>query len=131
MQINVDVLLALFILYQFKHFLADFVFQNVWMLQKARPGWDFVGPLSLHCIIHSFFTLLITLYFGWHLAWMAVLDFGVHFTMDRLKSGPRYLGRYSDMRSKAYWVIFGFDQMVHHLTHVYICWYVATHLTAT
>jgi hypothetical protein len=54
---------------------------------------------------------------------LAIVDFVVHFTMDRIKAGPRYLGRFSDVSSKAFWVSFGFDQMVHHLTHLYIVWY--------
>jgi hypothetical protein len=69
--------------------------------------------------------LAITLYLKPSLWWLAILDFIVHFTMDRLKAGPRYLGRFSDIRSKAYWVSFGLDQMIHHLTHIYICWMLA------
>ncbi len=122
MTINVELFLFLLILYQVKHFLADYVFQNVWMLQKARPGWDFVLPLSIHSGIHGFLTLLVALYVNPALWWLAILDTVTHFVMDRIKAGPRYLGRFSDMRSKSYWVSFGFDQMVHHLTHIYICW---------
>lgn len=119
---NLTLLLYLLIFYQVKHFFADFVFQNVWMLQKARPGWDFVPPLTIHCGVHALLTLAVVLYVNSAFWWLAVLDFGVHFLMDRFKAGHRYLGRYSDVRSKAYWVSFGFDQMVHHLTHLYIVW---------
>lgn len=125
MNIDVELLLWLLIIFQVKHFIADFVLQNVWMLQKSRPNWDFVPPLAIHCGIHSLSTLAIVLYLNASLWWLAVLDFVVHFTMDRLKAGPRYLGRFSDVRSKAYWVCFGLDQMVHHLTHIYICWMLA------
>ncbi len=121
MNLNVELFLFLLILFQVKHFLADFVFQNVWMLQKARPGWDFIAPLSIHCGIHGITTLAVILYLAPSLWWLAAVDFGTHFLMDRIKAGPRYLGRYSDVRSKAFWVSFGFDQMVHHLTHLYIC----------
>lgn len=127
MTINVELFLSLLIIYQIKHFLADFVFQNVWMLQKSRPSWDFVPPLSLHCGIHGAATLAIVLYVNPQYWWLAAFDFAVHFTMDRIKAGPRYLGRFSDMRSKAFWVTFGLDQMVHHLTHLYICWFLVTH----
>jgi hypothetical protein len=109
--------------YQVKHLIADFVLQNVWMLQKASPGWNFILPLSIHCGVHALATLAIALYIHPAAWWLALVDFAVHFAMDRIKAGPRYLGRFNDMRSKAYWMSFGLDQMVHHLTHMYICWY--------
>lgn len=127
MTINVELFIYLLIIFQFKHFFADFVFQNVWMLQKARPGWDFVPPLAIHCGVHAAVTLAIALYLNPSLWWLAVVDFAVHFVMDRIKAGPHYLGRFNDVRSKSFWVSFGFDQMVHHLTHIYICFMLASH----
>ena len=115
-------LLVLIIIYQVKHFLADFIFQNVYMLQKSRPNWNFVMPLAIHCSVHFAFSLCIILWVRPALWWLAIIDFVIHFVMDRIKAGPRYLGRYHDMRGKAFWVTFGLDQMVHHLTHLYICW---------
>jgi hypothetical protein len=122
---NVELFIALLIVYQVKHFIADFVLQNVWMLQKSRPGWDFVLPLSIHCGVHALITLCIAIFVNPAYWWLALVDFVVHFTMDRIKAGPKYLGRFGDMRSKGYWMSFGFDQMIHHLTHLYICWYLA------
>ncbi len=122
MTVNFQLFLYLLIFYQVKHFFADFVLQNVWMLQKARPGWDFVPPLSIHCSVHALLTLAAVLYVNPSLWWLALVDFGVHFVMDRIKAGPLYMGRYTDVRGKAFWVCFGFDQMVHHLTHIWICW---------
>lgn len=125
MNINVELFVTLLLVYQVKQFIADFVLQNVWMLQKSRPGWDFVMPLSIHCGVHALITLGIVLYVN-PASWsLVILDFVVHFTMDRIKAGPRYLGRFSDMRSRGYWMSFGFDQMVHHLTHIYICYCLA------
>lgn len=123
----VQIFIALIIFFQVKHFIADFVLQNVWMLQKSRPGWDFVPPLAIHCIVHAgitFVTALVVKPGEWGIAaGLCILDFAIHFTMDRIKAGPRYLGRYNDVRGKAFWVSFGFDQMVHHLTHLYIAWF--------
>ncbi|NJL25000.1 MAG: DUF3307 domain-containing protein [Calothrix sp. SM1_5_4] len=127
MTINVELLLWLLIIFQLKHWLADFVFQNVYMLQKARPGWDFVLPLAIHSGVHAAATLAIALYLNPTLWWLAVVDFVIHFVMDRIKAGPRYLGRFDDMRSKMFWMTFGLDQMVHHLTHLYIAWQLASH----
>lgn len=127
MTINIELFITLLVIYQVKHFAADYLFQNVWMLQKSRPGWDFVLPLGTHCGVHALFTLAIVLYVNPMYWWLALVDLITHFIMDRIKAGPHYLGRFSDMRSKAFWVTYGFDQMVHHLTHVWICWFLATH----
>lgn len=127
MTVNVSLLLNLLVIYQVKHFVADYLFQNVWMLQKSRPGWDFALPLGTHCAVHSLFTLGIVLYVNPAYWWLALVDLVTHFVMDRIKAGPRYLGRFADMRSKAFWMSYGFDQMVHHLTHIWICWFLATH----
>jgi hypothetical protein len=127
MTINVELFLYLLIFFQVKHFIADFLLQNVWMLQKSRPGWDFVPPLAIHSGVHAGLTFAAAMYVNPAYWWLAILDFVVHFTMDRIKAGPRYLGRYHDVRGKAFWVTFGLDQMVHHLTHMWIAWYLATH----
>jgi len=117
---------GLLIIFQVKHFLADFVFQNVYMLRKGSPGWDFVVPLSIHAGVHALTSLPIILYFNPSLWYLAIFDFVVHFMTDRLKAGPRYLGRFDDLSSKAYWIFFGADQMVHHLTHLFLIWMLVT-----
>lgn len=128
MGFNLELFILLLVIYQLKHFLCDFIFQNVWMLQKSRPGWDFVLPLSIHCAIHALCTLIIVLYYNPSVWWLAVLDFVLHFVMDRIKAGPKYLGRFHDMKAKSFWISFGFDQMFHHLVHIYICWYLVASL---
>jgi hypothetical protein len=109
-------------IYQVKHFVADFPLQREYMLRKVRPGWDFAPPLLLHCTVHAAMTLVIISFFSWNLWWLVLVDLGVHFVMDRIKAGPKYLGRYNDKNRSAFWNCLGFDQMVHHLTHLYIVW---------
>lgn len=108
---------SLLILFQLKHFLADYPLQGKYMLGKFKDsGW--VAPLSAHCGVHAFFTLCISLALvSWEYAIaLACFDFVVHFIMDRVKASPRLLGRYAPTESK-FWYALGFDQMVHHLTH--------------
>lgn len=119
---TVHQIFVLFVVFQIKHFIADFPLQFPYMLKKVSHGWDFIVPLSTHCGVHALLTLLICLLTVPHLWWLAGLDFAVHFAMDRLKSGPRYLGRFNDVHRSAFWISLGFDQMVHHLTHLYIIW---------
>ncbi len=83
-------------------------------------------PLTVHSGIHAAICLLIILFFNASLWYLAILDFVVHFVTDRLKAGPKYFGRFDNSNSQAYWVLFGADQMVHHLTHLLICWILVT-----
>ena len=113
----------LLVIYQVKHFLCDFPLQRGYMLNKIRPGWDFIPPLSAHCLVHSVFTVAIALAVKPEL-WFELLliDFVTHFIMDRIKAGPKYMGRYRDKTKSSYWNCLGFDQMVHHITHIYMVW---------
>lgn len=119
---SVNELFIILAIFQVKHFVADFPLQTPYMLNKYRPGWDFLVPLTVHCLVHAVMTLGIVLYYSASLWWLAAFDFVVHFAMDRLKSGPKYLGRYNDIRKASYWVALGADQAVHHLTSIYIIW---------
>lgn len=113
---------ALLIIFQIKQFLADFYLQRSYMLKKVRPGWNFVGPLASHAAVHGVCTGLICLWARPEYWWLCFVDFGVHFFIDRLRSSPRFLGRYSDVRESVYWWILGADQMLHHLTHIALIW---------
>src|ERR1700686_5136816 len=85
--------------YQLKHFLADYPLQsNRYMLGKFLDhGW--VKPLLAHVAVHGAGTFLIACLFGrLDLALqLAVFDAGVHFIMDRLKAGRRYMGRWKPL----------------------------------
>ena len=149
MQINAfGLVFGLLVIFQLKHFICDYPLQNSYMLQKFRPDWGFFWPLCAHCGVHAAATFLIVLvtliYVPFNLnpsvvtfALMCVaIDFIVHFFMDRIKAGPKYLGRYKPLsptefkmmktagpcadealRGNTYfWWALGFDQMVHHLT---------------
>lgn len=116
----------LLILFQIKHFVADFPLQREYMLRKTLSGWEFVLPLSVHCLVHSALTLAILIWFRPELWWLALFDFAVHFVMDRVKSGPKYLGRYHDKSKPGFWNALGFDQMIHHFTHYLIIWWMLT-----
>lgn len=116
----VDVVLLL-VIFQFKHFLADYPLQNAYMLGKFKPtGW--VLPLSAHCAWHFGFTLLIVLVWTGSpvlAVLLGLMDFVIHFTMDRIKASPNMLGKYKHTEAK-FWYALGLDQMVHHLTHYLI-----------
>lgn len=124
---DIDKIFILMAIFQVKHFLADFPLQTKYMLRKSEAGWDFVPPLLAHCLVHGALTLVILLFFAPQLWWVAAVDFSLHFMMDRLKSGPRYLGRIKNKTGTPYWTIFGFDQMFHHLTDLFVVWLIVTY----
>lgn len=126
MNSQLELTFLLLVIYQFKHFIADFPLQREYMLRKTLPQWDFLLPLTMHCLVHAAGTLIICLIFAPGLYWLALFDFIVHFLMDRLKSGPKYLGRFNDLSKAGFWNILGVDQMVHHLTHIYIIYVIVT-----
>ena len=140
----IETTFVLLVIYQLKHFFADFPLQNEYMQGKGKAGWDFIPPLLAHVLVHAIFTFMIVLSFTRELGFALVLstfDLTIHFVMDRIKAGPKYLGRFenlaknqfasateSELRSnKNSSTALGFDQMVHHLTHFVIIYLVITH----
>lgn len=114
-------LFTLLIIFQIKHFLADYPLQTPYMLGKFKEeGW--VGPLSAHAGVHAVFTMFIVLFYGnivnnsnslivLVVAILAGLfDFVVHFTMDRIKSSPKMLGRYKNLSGMEYLSLLGQEQ---------------------
>lgn len=138
----------LLILFQVKHFLADFPFQTEYMMGKFR--WymnEWFPPLVAHGLVHAAFTFAIAFYFrdAWNALALAIIDLNLHCIMDRVKASSRLLGRfqalsqaeYSNIKSyppitmsgrqrlrsnKFFWWSLGFDQMFHHLTHYLLIW---------
>lgn len=138
---SIYTIFLLFVLFQIKHFLADFPFQTKYMLGKFKDSeWQL--PLLAHVGVHALFTFAISLPFGAAQAYLlALADATIHFTMDRIKASPRMLGRFKILDAQSYvlanerqrkhntygWIAIGFDQMVHHLTHYAIILWLLTH----
>lgn len=96
---------TLLLLYQLKHFLADYPLQRPWMLGKFLPGWAFVAPLAAHCAVHGAFTFFIAAVYSGRPALavgLALFDFVVHFLMDRIKASPKWMGRWKPVTAKEY-----------------------------
>lgn len=130
----IEKIFVLLVIYQIKHFLADFPLQGEYMLKKFEEGWSFVLPLAAHSGVHAGFTFAIALAFTRSFVLAVLLagfDFVVHFTMDRIKAGKKYLGKFKPLTAKEcpsasalsrrhntyFWWAIGLDQTVHHLTH--------------
>jgi hypothetical protein len=88
----------LLVIYQMKHFLADFPLQGRYMLGKFGfwPKWVF--PLTAHAAVHGLMTYVIAYCVNPNIAlWLALFDFFTHFIVDRLKANPTLGGRYKPM----------------------------------
>jgi len=132
----------LLVVYQLKHFLADYPLQGKYMLGKFQPYPKFILPLLAHAGVHAAFTFLIAVCFkpvGVALG-LGLLDATIHFVVDRIKASPDLLGRFKPLTKETYiaaaqandqaairgntffWWALGWDQAMHHLTHYFLIW---------
>ena len=115
----------LLILFQIKHFLCDFPLQGKYMLGKFKLGKDWILPLMSHAGVHFLGTLsIISIFNIFHhvpksLYFLALMDFCIHFVVDRIKASPNLLGRWKP-DSRYFWWALGADQFMHHMTHYLI-----------
>lgn len=114
-------LVLMLIAFQLKHFICDYLLQIQYMLGKMKEnGW--VLPLASHALVHALGTAGLIWYFTqelWLTVGLAILDFILHFVIDRIKASPKLLGRFNPQQSRFWWVL-GLDQMMHHLVHYFI-----------
>lgn len=122
----VTLIFLLLIIFQLKHYLADYVLQTRYMLGKFNADWSFVMPLAAHAGVHAAFTFAICTVLRHELWWLAVVDGVSHFLIDRVKAGSRWLGRYSDKSKAPFWLVLGLDQFLHHGVHYYIIYRLVT-----
>lgn len=103
---NFQLLFILLLVYQLKHFIADYPLQGEFMLKKfAKDPAVWIPALAAHAGVHALFTLVIALFvIGYHplAVALALLDFCVHFTMDRIKASPSLLGRFKSLDANGF-----------------------------
>ncbi|CAL9968308.1 membrane protein [Vibrio phage D148] len=118
-------LLILILIFQVKHFVADFLLQGKYMLGKFKvKGWEL--PLAAHSLVHMVMTFTIILHYLpiKYALGLAIIDMGIHFLVDRAKV---VLSRdYDKDVDKEFWWWLGADQMAHHVTHYAIAFSVIT-----
>lgn len=103
MFVDVGLIFSLMVVFKLKHFVADYLLQGTYMLGKFKPGLDFILPLSAHCGVQALFTFIIASLVQPHLAlFCGVLDFTIHFTMDRIKASPNMMGRWKNFSGNEY-----------------------------
>jgi hypothetical protein len=117
-------LCAAVILFLIKHLIADFFLQTQWMVVGKGKASGWIGPLTAHSAIHAVGTLAICLALAPALFWLAIIDFVVHFGLDRMKE--LFVRRASvTPREPMFWRLLGIDQCLHGLTHFIFALFIA------
>jgi E3 ubiquitin-protein ligase DOA10 len=113
--VPVGALVGWMLLLTFKHIIADFVLQNGWMAygKDQKKGWAL--PLLVHCLIHLAVAMIEILVVAPRFWFVALIDFAIHITIDRLKGICSFSFRMTP-EHPWFWALIGVDQALHHLT---------------
>jgi hypothetical protein len=113
---------ALFLLF-IKHFICDFPLQaNPW-IYRNKGTYMHPGGIA-HASIHALGTLLVLAPFiGSASILYATIDMLVHYHIDwsKMKISKRY--DLQPNNSERFWILLGFDQLLHHITYFVIVYY--------
>ena len=108
-----EALLFLFV----KHFMCDFPLQaNPWMYRN-KGTYGHAGGLA-HSGLHCVGTFIVLAFWLGTSAWLfALVDTVIHYHIDwaKMNAGKRF-----DLKpdnSEWFWILLGFDQLLHHLTY--------------
>lgn len=115
-------LLALLVLFQLKHLVADFVLQNSYILENRRH-YGHPGGL-LHAALHVAGSALAFAAVGGAptvVAVILVVEGLVHYHIDWAKDSYTH-ARGLTPRDGAFWRAIGLDQCLHHLTYLAMAW---------
>lgn len=107
------------------HYLADFCLTMPVMIRAKTDGRS-LWPIALHATIHTVLMGSCLLVYGvkWQLLLVLMIaEFVSHFAIDVLKAqiSVRF-PFWSDNRQKPYWILYGFDQLLHQMVVVVICY---------
>jgi hypothetical protein len=111
-------LLFLYLAFRAKQLTCDFLLSSWSARDKSKPfGQGGFRALSLHAGIHAAGTLIVMMVFAPQFWWLTLVDFIVHFSIDKCKAllNNKMGWTYKD---NAYWRLFGVDQEAHNLTHL-------------
>ena len=124
---------ALLVVLLLCHYLADFCLTLPVMIRAKADGRG-IGGIMMHAAVHAMLMGVCLLFFGVRiklLLLLIVIEWLSHFIIDSAKG--RVSVRWpvlSDAHKKPYWMLYGFDQLLHQLVIVVI-WFVACPLHTT
>ncbi len=112
-----------------KHFFADFTPLQTHYMLKNKGIYGHWGGIS-HAGVHTIFSLLIlviasSMYADSKLLlalYLCAGEFIVHYHMDWFKEKLGKIKGWT-MTDYQYWILFGVDQLVHHVTYIVMIWF--------
>lgn len=108
-----EALLCLFI----KHFICDFPLQATPWMYNNKGKYGHIGGLA-HAAIHGVGTLIALVYWVGASAWLlALVDSVIHYHIDWAKMNISIKFDLKANNSEWFWILLGFDQLLHHLTY--------------
>ncbi|PKO46024.1 MAG: DUF3307 domain-containing protein [Betaproteobacteria bacterium HGW-Betaproteobacteria-22] len=108
-----ELLLGLFI----KHFIVDFPLQACPWIYRNKYIYGHIGGL-FHAGLHGSGTYLILYFWLGTDAWaLALLDLIAHYHIDWAKMNIAIKFKLNANNSEWFWILLGFDQLLHHLTY--------------
>lgn len=115
-----EALLGLFI----KHFICDFPLQMFPWLYKNKGRYLHLGGI-VHAGAHGIGTaLVLSPFVGTFAITLGLIDMLVHYHIDWAKMNLSNQYNLKPDNSEWFWVLLGFDQLLHHLTYFAIIYYV-------
>lgn len=112
--------ILLLLLLTVKHFVFDFLYQPPYQW-KNKGTYGHWGGL-VHSGQHAVATFLILVFFtsSWTALGLCLLEFLIHYHMDWFKMNYNRHKGWTATTHNEFWVLMGFDQMVHSLTYVLV-----------
>ena len=108
-----EALLCLFI----KHFICDFPLQAWAWLYRNKGQYGHPGGIT-HSAVHCAGTFIVLLFWLGTTAWIfALIDFIAHYHIDWAKMNVSKKFNLRADSSDWFWILLGFDQLLHHLTY--------------
>lgn len=101
-----------------KHFVFDFLYQPPYQWQNKGTYGHWGG--LVHSGQHAVASFLILLFFTASpvAAVLAILEFFIHYHMDWFKMNYNKRKGWTATTHNEFWVLMGFDQLVHSLTYI-------------
>ncbi len=112
-----DMIIAMLVWFEVKHFVADYLLQPHWVLKGKGSVRRFGG--YAHAGIHAVASIPAYLIAGLGASAIGALvlaEFVIHYTIDFAKCGVSARS-HAGPNAAAYWALHGADQMLHQLTY--------------
>ena len=111
-------MILLLTLLTIKHFIFDFLYQPPFQWQN-KGTYGHIGGI-VHSGQHAFSSLAILLFFANPLtaAFISGMEFVIHYHMDWFKMNFNAKKGWTATTHNEFWILMGFDQLVHSLTYI-------------